>query len=598
MSKYFIFIFLVIFSLSSNKIYANDDSQSFIFKSGRDLVEGSSGEIEIITQKYQDHDRLIFDVTDVSATFKSFASNDTNLLIIEINNTNIDNIDDLESFNNDLISSVSYKSGLKSGVILFLKMKKSFKIKKSLYFIPLDKYVKRFVVDIKVDDIKESDNLTYKPQILTSKQQLGYKYFFAKDYHESYKYFMQDYLDKEKEGLNNVENIMNLGDVSFELKEYYDAIYYYNKLLEERPDANRIRLKLAQSLLFVNDSKRAQRHINYLIKSKPPKKIRNGLDSLLKKLKNHKDWKGTVALGYTFNDNITGISASDSVSYTRSDTGLTGVFNPYELGIGKKEDHGIITAASLDYNPVINEDFRFENKILFSNIDYSSENEYSSRDLLLKVSPVYSKYISNKMLTLSTPLILSKTRLDYNPYRDSYSLGLAASLAMNSKLKLTFKYDQTHSIYQKSDDKGLNNISDKYSSSALYRIFDDGDVISKLFLIMTYKMEDNGNRRDNAALSFDSDSIIATLYAIVNKKVKYYLSISKTDKQYSGNYSWNSYAREDDSTKMINGLIYSFKYDDKDFDLSINHRYVQNDSNMELFKYDANLFTIKLSHDF
>lgn len=216
----------------------------------------------------------------------------------------------------------------------------------------------------------------------------------------------------EKEKDNRVAFMLGLCCVH--LKEYSDAISYFQKILKDEPDNNRVRLELARAYLLAGKKELARKEFLAVKAANPPLLVGKNIERFLDIIEGrvpgvgrHK-WIAQITAGLMYDSNANGGPSSSSIL-------LFGQYVPNT----DKEISDTADEASLYFGHVFpfTDSYAWQSDISFTHRGYHEYHEYNADVFNVSSGPSFR---SGK-LSFSLPVLFERYDVGSDRYTTTYA---------------------------------------------------------------------------------------------------------------------------------------------------------------------------------
>jgi len=371
----------------------------------------------------------------------------------------------------------------------------------------------------------------------------------------------------------SIKSEIEEGVYFYKQKQYERALEIFDRVLINHPDSKRARLEYARVLYAMGRYDEAKKEFLYVLNQDVPPIVKKNIKWFLKKIKKRQKrdfFNGYISLGNISDDNIE----------NKSDNPVYGGF--IDSNTEKREDRYLSAEVYLQHTRKLEKSL-WQNSIYF--YDEYLHDKSEDRISYLGLSSTYKFFLYG--VRVSLPLGIGFTNVDNEQYMQSYSLNptFSKKLARNSKLrfKLITEYNK--------------NIDNNEKSFKVYGI--DTQWIKRIYKFTTslglvYKQYEKveGDRIDVSKQR--AEIKLSTSYSI-----------------FPSNFLSMFYKKSQDTYTQKDPTINDERIDklDKfniDFQQSIGkHRFfeigftkISNKSNLDIYSYDKNIYSLKVKHTF
>lgn len=398
-----------------------------------------------------------------------------------------------------------------------------------------------------------------------------------KSFAQSYN-ILQNY--SKSEVLNKEQKFM-LARSAYELGYFQEAQSLYQELLKESPDNNRVKLELAQSLFQQKKYDEARVLYEEVLQDPTlPSSVKRNVELTLNSLNRSSQTdfvRATIGIGYGYDSNVDNLTDDEYVYWA----GL-----PFKTE-DKKSDHVVEYLAALNHTKKLQDNLTWDNKLVgyMQKFNHERDNDIS--------------------------LVVLGTGISYYKEKTKYSLGFDYNSVWLDNSTYLYNYILTPSIdHQISKDllyKGKVKLIKKDFKQSEYNFRDSFYFeFSNALSLMTKHMGLNtftlslgkDDKDDGSHHNVDYEFVSLrydNLYPLTNQTL-----LSTGLEIYSDKYQKEEailYQNKKSNDKFIFdlGLIHSIN---KNLSLGANFKYINNDSNQNIYKYDKYVVKTNIYYTF
>ncbi len=354
----------------------------------------------------------------------------------------------------------------------------------------------------------------------------------------------------------------------------------FNKVLAMDPNADRVRLELAEVAFRSGDATGA-RSLLLAVKAKnPPARVGENIDRFLEAIASAepKSWRVFGSLGFMHDSNANAGTSTDSVLMF----GLPFTLSPSAM---KTSDDAWLLRLGVDHAARINGAMAWQSGVSLSSTDYRALN---TLDALSVSASTGLSWQTGERTAVSVPLVGDWLRLGHDQSYYSYSLGLAPQvrhmLADSTAVSVAGTY--SHKWYQGQSSRNLDAWS--LAPGLEWRVGEKGALNTGLQVAREDSGFDNySNRLWGANLGYSH---------AVSDALRVSVSAQFMDTRYQGLEAAFTEIRHDKTTRFNAGLGYRLEKLGADVSLSLN--YTDNRSNLTLYTYDRSQVSVSLGKAF
>ncbi len=379
-----------------------------------------------------------------------------------------------------------------------------------------------------------------------------------------------------KKIIRTTKKIDNLqyGKKYYQQGDYEKAMMSYDRILINNPNNHLVRLEYARTLYMLGFYKNAKKEFHTVLLTNPPVVVQDNIKAYLKKIDSFEKrhyFYGTIGVGIVYDDNLNFNTYMPTTTYggllLQNDTNKT---------------EGLYENINLSLMHVYTGE-----KFSWSNVLYSY-NEFQNEDIdninfLNFISTISKKF---NTLQISLPIGVSKTWLDSSSY--SFTASTNPTLSFINK-STNFAISLKYKNMEISDDKN-KNYSTLGTRVSLIKLFD------KLTLYSDGSLEkDERKHQVRYDISKDRVQLSAGAYYQLFKTSLIHIGYQYNFDKYSKTDPTLGYARKD----IKNSYNATFKQKlSKSAWAILQLQRVENDSNINSYKYKKNSYALSYQYSF
>lgn len=397
-------------------------------------------------------------------------------------------------------------------------------------------------------------------------------------YSEAYQYAQDHRSEWEGDG----EFDFNYGVAAAQIGHYNEAIFPFERLLEEYPNNARFRLELARCHYFLNNLTVAETEFKRIAAQNPPDGVQKHIDRFLSRIAEQRQqvspsWHGGIDVAAGYDSNINAATDLDAVQATfyLGDTSLSGLLSLNEEQKAKESAYGQVQGYVLHQRPITKR----------SNIDISLSGSY-------KDNTENDDYdLANTALSGGFRMIRGAHNLRFGGvYRQYWLAGedLQTQILGNTRWQWLFapKWKTGIHIEAGHQDNSQNDALDFLQWQSKFNLSRSSEGFSQNFQLSVGA--DEASKDEN---KFQGRSYIGLGYQArqaLSESSQLYALLNYRDSQYQDEFDglhpfYANEKREDQLTQLILGWNYAFN---KNIGAKVQLNHSQNDSNLELYEYD------------
>ena len=283
-----------------------------------------------------------------------------------------------------------------------------------------------------------------------------------------------------------IESLFQLGNIAFRIGQVNTAIKYYEKILEMKPDATRVRFELAKAHLVNENWRKAKYHFMLTAADADlPPEVQQNIAAALYYIRQNKNWHFWFNIGAAPDDNINNATEGEQCIET--------AFGVFCNKLPEKEKaKGLNVSFGGDYELKLSDHWRLKNEFMLWSSSYDKK-KYDDLYLSYSVGP---KYIWQKGDVFIGPSVYRRW-LGHRPY--SYAIGgvIKTDFDITQHLSLALNLSFMPTRYDKFEDE-----LDGYTKSVSSNIFYAFDTSTYMVLRGGYLEEHTNNEIYNNNRSF------------------------------------------------------------------------------------------------
>lgn len=384
-----------------------------------------------------------------------------------------------------------------------------------------------------------------------------------------------------------IEEIVTTMDIMFwagisaaNAGEYHLAITYYEKMLTNNPDLFRVRLELATVHYLMGRYDRARNELEKVLGSSPPPSVQRNVEKLLARIEaqtNKSTWGLSLSQGYMWDDNISrstaekeldifggGFAPDETFRALSSGAYVTNVYANLRYDIGEKNGWMWNTTAS------------------FSGTLY---HEYSQFNLFLGDVNTGLWFLYDKAI-IKIPLGLTKISYGSDQLSYIYHVDPTIEHYFNTTISLKGLFSYGYTDYYENRFSEMDNDKFRYELSSNIYLSDRRHIFS-----VSAGLEDaNAKGGKYAYQGYYGGISYFTLFPMKTELLVRYRWLRKDYRNGKALPLYDAY-RNDRGHFLSVSLSRKFL---ERFFASLSYSYSRNDSNLALYTYDRQTYSINL----
>lgn len=359
------------------------------------------------------------------------------------------------------------------------------------------------------------------------------------------------------------------------------AIGYFEKVIELAPESHRAKLELATLLYEKGDKVKTKQLLLDVKAARPVSEVSNNIDRFLATIEatgEQKNWRIRGSVGWMYDSNANAGPDDDFIN-------IFGL--PFLLSDDAKNnsDDAVLLNIAFDHVLPISKTLNWQSNIGLGSTDYNSLNYLDQLNLSVSSGPTW---MQNNQTIWSVPLIANQTKVGHKQSYYSYSVGIAPQVrySMNKELSLSLAASYI--------DKHYHNYSKRNSWSR------------SLSPSVSWQMSKQTNLRAGVSVAYENsgiDTFSNDLWSLnfgafhsFNDKWSLSASASYADTRYEEKEAVYNNKRHDKNTHVGVDIIYNISQIDSELVFSAST--TDNDSNLKIYDYDRDQFSLYLRKAF
>ncbi|MDX9814160.1 MAG: tetratricopeptide repeat protein [Sulfurimonas sp.] len=398
-----------------------------------------------------------------------------------------------------------------------------------------------------------------------------------KNYQDSY-ILLQKYV---KDNKLDAQSIFILARSSYEIGKYDEALALYKELLEKEPNNQRVKLELAQTYNKLGENSKARElYIDVLKDPTLPQNVRKNIELTLNSAKQtpkRNFTRLTLGIGYGYDSNVDNISDDEHVYW-----------GPIPLKIDdKRSDHLSEYLVALNNTYKLQDNLTLDTK--FTGYYQNYNNEHDNNLGLAALGAGLSYYTQDTKS--SVMLEYNYVSLDNHSYLYNYILTPSFEYRVDKNLLYGAKFR----LIKKDFRQDLYDFRDSYYFDVenSLSLATENFGLNRAFVTFGSDNKDGAKHHnvDYDFLSFKVANIYPlTKSTLINSSIEYYIDRYKE----SENILYQSKKRDNKAVLDL-GILHSIN---KDFAIGTSIRYIDNDSNQNIYEYDKFIIKANLYYTF
>ena len=404
----------------------------------------------------------------------------------------------------------------------------------------------------------------------------GQDYFAKQDYQQALVYLLTAFQHSPDDpNLNFL-----LGRTYFELGNYEAAVMAYERVLFSEPDSSRVKLELARAYLALGSKEYARKYFQEVLTTNPPEAVWNNIQRFLVSIK-ESDRKhfftGTLAVGFDFDDNPRVAPVDDIIN------GMPLV------GVGANPDSDVATVitatANHIYRPLDSKLF-WKTSGLSYNTFYDDQSDLDVNYYELSTGPAIKWGDTLWQNTIFT----TGVDVDHDTYQESLGLSSTITTQLMPEIMVSAKIR-----YEDKDNKQYS-----FRSADNFRITVNPVLqIPPARISLSFGLE--SENADSDVVSYDRFFWQLRTDSPMVYDTNIFIALLVKDTDYEKADPFFLTKRHDDYHEISIGLSKPFWISQSGFQTliaSISHRYIDSESNIELYTYRRNVTSINCTYAF
>jgi len=380
----------------------------------------------------------------------------------------------------------------------------------------------------------------------------------------------------------NPQELFLLGISAKKSENIKEAVRYFERLLTIDPNVSRAKLELAEIAYRNGNGDKAKQLLLDVKAANPPAGVVATIDRFLANIatsdKPRRNWRVRGSLGLMHDSNANAGPDVDSVQ-------LFGL--PFLLTNDAKgtSDNALLARLSFDHVKPINNTLNWQSSLSSSWTDYRN---LSNLDALYISASTGATWKQNGHMIWSLPIIADWVKIGHDNSYYSYSYGIAPQLRylIDDKLSLSVATSLSKKKYQSSSNRDLSAWT--LSPSLDYRVSEKGS--------MRVGVTGGEERSGLAIYSNNTLGVNASYFHNFSKDLIATVRIGYSDARYKAREAAYNETRHDKATRLGFDLVYRLASIDSELAFSVTN--TSNDSNLPIYEYNRNQFSLSLRKAF
>ena len=404
----------------------------------------------------------------------------------------------------------------------------------------------------------------------------GQDYFDKQEYKQALAYLLTAF--QHSPGDPNLNFL--LGRTYFELGNYEAAVMAYERVLFATPDSPRIKLEIARTYLALGSKEYARKYFQEVLATNPPEAVWNNIQRFLLSIK-ESDRKhfftGTLVAGFDFDDNPRVAPVDDIIAGIP----LTGAGSKAESDMAT-----VITATgNYIYRP-LDSKFFWKTSGLTYNTFYDDQSDLNVNYVELSTGPA----VKWDNTLWQNSFFASNVDVDNKQYQDSFGLASTLTTQINPTIMVTANIRYEDKDNKKYSFRSADNI--QFSINPVLQI-----TPARLSLSLGVEKEN----ADSDIVSYDRFLWQLRTDIPIMYNINLFASFLVKNTDYEEADPIFLVKRHDDYHELAFGLSRPFWISQSGFQTligSVSYKYIDTDSNIELYTYRRNVISINCTYAF
>jgi tetratricopeptide (TPR) repeat protein len=233
-----------------------------------------------------------------------------------------------------------------------------------------------------------------------------------------------------------------LGQCTYALGRYAEAISYYRALLVLEPDTARVRAELGKAYLADKQLEAARKEFEAVLASDPPAQVRADMLSLMAAAQQPKHWSVRMTVGYLYDSNVNAGPNSMSVQ-------LFGI--PFELtpGSAPQSDHGVRGSLAAAHIAAFSANAAWQSEVSVDSTDYRNLNAFDYIQFTALTGP---KWRGTRQLVF-VPFSAEYSQLGHHKYSEAYGVSPQFEQTLTDRFSVKGGLNAQHRVFQIQPDR-------------------------------------------------------------------------------------------------------------------------------------------------
>lgn len=358
------------------------------------------------------------------------------------------------------------------------------------------------------------------------------------------------------------------------LQQMDEAIRVLSGILDREPQLSRIRLELARAYALNRQKELAKKEFERVLSTNPPRTVGDNIRQFQDAMAAQKDWNLRLAIGVLHDTNVNSGPLSSTVNMFGA---------PFTLDSDAKslEDNAITTSITADFTHPFSMLSAWQTSLAFNHTGYFHYSNYDSQVFSVSTGPTWK----NGSTTYSIPLVMDITQMSYELYSNTIGLTPQVQHDFSKNHALIISSVLQGKFFQRAWMKNGTtwNVTGGYRYT-----FGAGYIQPSI----KYGEDD---ARENI-YSYTTNAASIGIYINPYGDYSLFIQPATAVNKYRGQENAYDAIRLDHQNSL--NLNLSKPLGDSGYSLVAGYTYTDNQSNIDMYKYKREQFTLQLSKQF
>ncbi|RLA78279.1 MAG: hypothetical protein DRG78_15520 [Epsilonproteobacteria bacterium] len=381
--------------------------------------------------------------------------------------------------------------------------------------------------------------------------------------------------------LSNSKINFYLGRSYYKIKNYEQALIYFERIIIVNDTDLRVRLELAQTYMMLGLDYDALENFNYVLNNNIPLAVKKNIENYILYIENKKQkhiFKAMVGMGYTYDNNVN--NTTDVKTFN------TPILKDVAITDKKIKDTNMLFLLNGNHNYKIDDSYILENKVTLIKQEYKKEQQKNI--FFISYNLNLSQYKKEDKFTYGLSYL--KMEMEEKPYLNilGFSINYQKKILTDIYSFLSFSYSSKS--FQQQDNKNLD--SNTYGFTIGNSL--PTDYYGKFNFLYIYSRENMKREDPNSSDKISNAIIVSNVYKLTDKlSITESINNSYIDEQ--SNDSIFLKKKKEELNTLSLGLSYNIN---KTVNISSTVKHIQNKSNIAIYSYEKQTIDLFIKKSF